>query len=167
MDSTQCTTDDIMNTIVLVLSFPAKRYPYCRKKLSRFSRMGILENLKIIHKCHLAALINSERTNLLKRKVILLHDNATPHSTKLNQSLPNQLKWYVFHHLASSANLAPSDHVIQGQQCNLASRYFAMEEDLQSMAAVFFAKLDAEWYTTGIYKLILCYNKCVDEQVIM
>ncbi len=39
-----------------------------------------------------------------------------------------------------------------------------MEEDLQSVVAEFFTKQDAEWYSTGIHKLILRYNKCTDEQ---
>ncbi len=39
-----------------------------------------------------------------------------------------------------------------------------MEEDLQSVVAEFFAKQDAKWYSTDIYKLISCYNKCLDEQ---
>ncbi len=39
-----------------------------------------------------------------------------------------------------------------------------MEENLQSIVAEFFAKQDAEGYSAGIYKLILCYNKCFDEQ---
>ncbi len=30
--------------------------------------------------------------------------------------------------------------------------------------AEFFAKQDTEWYSAGIHKLILCYNKCLDEQ---
>ncbi len=47
MDATQCTTDDVMNTVVLVLSFPVKQNLYGRKKISRFSRMTILEILKI------------------------------------------------------------------------------------------------------------------------
>ncbi len=50
MDATQCTTDDVMNAIVLVLSFPIKCYPYCRKKkiqdfqewqFWRFSRFSV------------------------------------------------------------------------------------------------------------------------------
>ncbi len=40
--------------------------------------------------------IKSKRLGLLKQKVILLHDNPTPHSTKLTQSLLNQLKLDVF-----------------------------------------------------------------------
>ncbi len=39
-----------------------------------------------------------------------------------------------------------------------------MEEDLQSMVAEFFTKQDAEWYSTGIHKLISHYNKSLDEQ---
>ncbi len=64
MHVTQCTTDDIMNTIVLVLSFPVKRYPYCRKKISRFSRLAILEILTIFCKCHVVALV----INRVKRR---------------------------------------------------------------------------------------------------
>ncbi len=39
-----------------------------------------------------------------------------------------------------------------------------MEEDLQRAIIVFFAKQDAEWYSTGIHRLISRYNKCLDEQ---
>ncbi len=39
-----------------------------------------------------------------------------------------------------------------------------MEVDLQSVVAEFFAKQDAEWYSTGIRKLVLHYNNCQDEQ---
>ncbi len=58
MDATQFTTNDVVNIIVLVLSFPAKRYPYCRKKKTRdFQEWQFLEIPKIFHKCHLAALV--------------------------------------------------------------------------------------------------------------
>ncbi len=39
-----------------------------------------------------------------------------------------------------------------------------MEEDLWSMIVEFFAKQDAEWYSTGIHKLFLRCNKGFDEQ---
>ncbi len=47
---------------------------------------------------------------------------------------------------------------------DLGGRHFTMEENLQNVVAKFFAKQDTEWYSTGIHKLILCYNKCFDEQ---
>ncbi len=42
--------------------------------------------------------------------------------------------------------------------------YFATEEDLQSVVVEFFTEQDAKWYSTGIHKLILRYNNCLDEQ---
>ncbi len=42
--------------------------------------------------------IKSKHPSLLMRKVILLHNNATPHSAKLTQNWRNQLKWDVFYH---------------------------------------------------------------------
>ncbi len=39
-----------------------------------------------------------------------------------------------------------------------------MEENLQSMIAEFFVKLDTKWYSTGIHKLISHYNECLHEQ---
>ncbi len=114
---------------------------------------------------HLQKGIKCERPNLLKRKVILQHDNATLHWAKLIQSLLNQLKWYVFHLLVYSPDLAPSDyHLIPGLKCDLGGWHFTTEERLQSVVTEFFAKQDSEWYSTGIHKLILHYSKCLDEQ---
>ncbi len=83
---------------------------------------------------------------------------------ELTQNLLNQLKWDVFHHPTYLPDVVPSDHLIPGLKCDLGSQHFAMEEDLQS-AVTEFAKQDTEWYNTGIYKLILRYNKCLNEQV--
>ncbi len=55
-------------------------------------------------------------------------------------------------------------NLISGLKHDLSGRYYAMEEDLQSTVIEFFAKQDAEWYSAGIHKLILRYNKCLDEQ---
>ncbi len=101
----------------------------------------------------------------MKQKVILLHDNATPHSARVTQSLLNQLKWDVLRHPVYSPDMASSDyHLISGLKCDLGGRHIAMEEDLQNAVAEFFAKQDAECYSAGIRKLILRYNKCLDEQ---
>ncbi len=54
-------------------------------------------------------------------------------------------------------------HLILSLKCDLSSRHFATEEDLQTVAE-FFTKQDTEWYSTGIYELILHYNYCLDEQ---
>ncbi len=55
--------------------------------------------------------------------------------------------------------------LIPGLKCDLGGRHFAIEENLQSVVAKFFAKqdTDAEWGSAGIHKLISRYNKCLDK----
>ncbi len=87
------------------------------------------------------------------------------HPIKLTQGLLNQLKWDAFHYPGYLPDFTPSDYdIIPGLKCDLGGQHFIIKEDLQSVIAEFFAKQDAEWYSTGIRKLILHYNKCFDEQ---
>ncbi len=70
-----------------------------------------------------------------------------------------------FCHPTYLPNLALSDyHLIPSLKCDSGGRHFATEDDLQSVVAKFLAKQDAEWYSAGIYKLILRYDKCLNEQ---
>ncbi len=54
--------------------------------------------------------------------------------------------------------------LIPSRKHDFGGRHFAMEEDLQSVVAKFFAKQYAEWYSAYIHKLISRYNKCLNEQ---
>ncbi len=84
---------------------------------------------------------------------------------KLTRSLYNQQKWDVFRHLTYSPDLALSDcHVIPSLQPDLGGPHFAMEENLQSAVAKFFAKQGTEWYSGGIHKLSSRYNKYLKEE---
>ncbi len=58
-------------------------------------------------------------------------------------------------------------HFILGLKHDLGGWHFATEKDLQSAVATFFAKQDSGWYSTEIHKLILLYNKCLNEHVII
>ncbi len=82
-----------------------------------------------------------------------------------DSNLLNQLKWDVFCYLAYFPDLTPSDyHLIPSLKHDLGGQHFAMEEDLWSVVTEIFTKQDAEWYSTGIHKLILHHSKCLDEQ---
>ncbi len=114
---------------------------------------------------HLQQAIKSKLPSLLKQNVTFLHENATPHSTKLSQNLLNHLKWDVFQHPAYSPDLAPTDYtLILSVKHDLCGRHFTMEKDLSSMVTEFFTIQDAEQYSAGIRKLISRYNEYLYEQ---
>ncbi len=46
----------------------------------------------------------------LMHGINLLHDNASPHSTNITQSLLKSFKGTIFHHPLPSPDLAPSDY---------------------------------------------------------
>ncbi len=143
-----CVKNDRQNSAVKV-----KRKTICRCSLSdHFLEPWNLKGSTITSTSyfntliHLQNITNNKCSGLLKQKSLLLHENATPHSEKLTQSLLNQLKWDVFCHLVFLRDLLLSDyHLILGLKCDLGSRHFATEEDPLSVVAEFFAELDAEW----------------------
>ena len=54
-------------------------------------------------------------------KIILLHDNATPHTFKVVKSMLKDMKWEVLTHLRYSPDLAPSDfHLFRSMAHELA-----------------------------------------------
>ncbi|CAK9796218.1 Histone-lysine N-methyltransferase SETMAR [Anthophora quadrimaculata] len=79
---------------------------------------------------------------LINRKgPILLHDNARPHVAQLTLQKLNELGYETLPHPAYSPDLSPTDYH-------------------------FFKHLDhyltTEFYTTGINKLLIYWQKCVD-----
>ncbi|GFO10599.1 histone-lysine N-methyltransferase SETMAR [Plakobranchus ocellatus] len=58
--------------------------------------------------------IRRKRPRLLRRGVVLQHDNATPHSANLTQQWLQRYGWEILPHPAHSPDLAPSDFHLFG-----------------------------------------------------
>ncbi|GFO43051.1 histone-lysine N-methyltransferase SETMAR [Plakobranchus ocellatus] len=58
--------------------------------------------------------IRRKRPGLLRRGVVLQHDNATPHSANLTQQWLQRYGWEILPHPAHSPDLAPSDFHLFG-----------------------------------------------------
>ncbi|GFO43387.1 proteasome assembly chaperone 2 [Plakobranchus ocellatus] len=72
-----------------------------------------------------------DKPGLLRRSVVLQHDNATPHSANLTQQWLQRYGWEILPHLAHSPDLAPSDfHLFGPLKRHLGGMAFETEDDL-------------------------------------
>jgi len=68
----------------------------------------------------------------LTKGVLLLHDNARPHTAHLTINTIRQLNWEVLEHPAYSPDLAPSDFHLFGPLKNaLRGRRFAADDEVK------------------------------------
>ncbi|GFR61478.1 histone-lysine N-methyltransferase SETMAR [Elysia marginata] len=107
--------------------------------------------------------IRRKRPGPLRRAVVLLHDNPTPHSANLTQQWLQRYGWEILPHPARSTDLAPSDfHLFGPLKLHLGGVAFETEGDLVSELKNWFAHLDLNFFRVGIYSLLLRWKKYID-----
>ena len=80
-----------------------------------------------------------------QHKVILLHDNARPHVTKLVKEMLEALCWEVLFHAAYPLDCAPSYyHLFRSMAHALAEEHFNSYEDVEKCVSEWIA-CDSEW----------------------
>ncbi|KAL4092242.1 hypothetical protein QTP88_026776 [Uroleucon formosanum] len=110
---------------------------------------------------HLA--VQNKRRGKLSSKILLLHDNARPHTAKRTQELLDSLKWEVFPHPPYSPDLAPSDfHLFPRMKTWLGTQRFDDDEELRVRVTEWFRSQAANFYDDGISKLVHRYDKCLN-----
>ncbi|GFR75991.1 histone-lysine N-methyltransferase SETMAR [Elysia marginata] len=104
-----------------------------------------------------------KRPGLLRRGVVLQHDNSTPRSANLTQQWLKRYGWEIFSHPAYSSDLAPSDfHLFGPLKIYLGGMAFETEGDLFGELENWFAYLDLDFFRVGIYSLLSRKKLCVD-----
>ncbi|GFN92840.1 histone-lysine N-methyltransferase SETMAR [Plakobranchus ocellatus] len=107
--------------------------------------------------------IRRKRPGLLRRGVVLQHDNATPHSANLTQQWLQRYGWEILPHPAHSPDLAPSDfHLFGPLKRHLGGIAFETEDDLISELRNWFDNLDVDFFRVGINSLLSRWQKCID-----
>ncbi|GFO41538.1 histone-lysine N-methyltransferase SETMAR [Plakobranchus ocellatus] len=91
--------------------------------------------------------IRRKRPGLLRRGVVLQHDNATPHSANLTQQWLQRYGWEILPHPAHSPDLASSDfHLFEPLKRQLGGMAFKTEDDLISELRNWFDNLDVDFF---------------------
>ena len=93
----------------------------------------------------------------------LLHVNARPHSAHVTTALLEKFKWDILDHPPYSPDLAPSNfHKFLHLTKHLAEKKFDDDSEVQEEVFTWFKGLAADFYDSGLQKLVSRLNKCVD-----
>ena len=107
--------------------------------------------------------IQNKRRGMLSRDVVMIHDNARPHTAASTQNLITTFGWEQFDHPPYSPDLAPSDfHLFLHLKSFLVGRQFHDNNEVKEVVTTCFASQEASFYDEGIQKLVQHYDKCLN-----
>ncbi|KAK7868403.1 hypothetical protein R5R35_005028 [Gryllus longicercus] len=88
---------------------------------------------------------------MISKGIVLLHDNAGPHTAGVTQSLIRQFHWEHFDHPPYSPDLAPSDyHLFLHMKRELGDKRFGSDDDTKNDVVVVIetgGKFLWQWHT--------------------
>lgn len=109
------------------------------------------------------ALIAKQPGLVNRKKVLLLHDNARPHTAIIVQQKIQSLDWELLPHPPYSPDIAPSDYYLfRSLQNNLTNMNFNNEDHVRAHIQSFFDSKPRAFYSAGIAKLPSKWQSVVD-----
>jgi len=107
--------------------------------------------------------IQNKRKGRLSRDVCLLHNTSPPHSTHVTTVLLEKFKWDILDHPPYSPDLVSSDFLLfLHQMKHLAGKKFDDDDEVQEEVMTWFKEQAADFYDSGIQKLVPRLNKCLE-----
>jgi histone-lysine N-methyltransferase SETMAR len=100
---------------------------------------------------------------MLSRDVVMLPDNAHPHTATATQDLIATFGWEQFDHPPYSPDLAPSNfHVFLHLKTFIGGRRFHDDNEVKEAVNSRFASQATSFYDAGIQKLVPRYDECLN-----
>ncbi|GBM69498.1 Histone-lysine N-methyltransferase SETMAR [Araneus ventricosus] len=100
---------------------------------------------------------------MLSGGIVLVHNNACPHTAAATQELLDQFRWEIFDHPPYSPDLAPSDFYLPLKLKEfMGGKHFGSDEELENAVTTWLSEMAAEDYDTGILKLVDRYDICLN-----
>jgi len=111
----------------------------------------------------LRAAIRRKRPGLLTKGVLLLHDNARPHSANQTTATLRSFKWEVLQHPPYSPDLAPSDfHLFGPLKHHLSGERFPDDPAVERAVRAWFRQQPKEFFAAGFQGLVKRWDKCLN-----
>ena len=108
--------------------------------------------------------IRSKRRGLLSKSVVLLHNNARPHTAAHTAETLRKLKFEVMAHPPYSPDFAPSDYHLFGPfKEALRARRFTSDQEVKKAVHAWLAA-QPKTFSEGTRKLVQRWIKCVEKQ---
>jgi [histone H3]-lysine36 N-dimethyltransferase SETMAR len=107
--------------------------------------------------------IQNRRRGKLSSGVILLHDNARPHTAAKTQEKIQDFRWELFNHPPYSPDLAPSDYFLFLHFKRwLGGQRFENDKEIKNAVENWFNSQAVSFYAEGLRKLVQRYEKCLE-----
>ena len=98
-----------------------------------------------------------------RRGVLLLHNNAKPHTSKLTQEKIKELQWGVLTHPPYSPDLAPSDlDLFRSMEHFLRNQKFKSLHDVDLAVSQYFDLKNPKFFSDGFDQLLTRWQKVID-----
>ncbi|PNF20523.1 hypothetical protein B7P43_G05325 [Cryptotermes secundus] len=104
----------------------------------------------------------TKRMEMHSAGIVFLHDNTRPHTVQWTASLLLESSWEVFKYPPYSLDLTPSDfHLLHLKKFLSGERQgFENDREAETVVTQWFQSQAADFYDTGIQKLVPRYDKC-------
>jgi len=99
----------------------------------------------------------------LSRGVIILQDNARPHTSNVAMAAIRECGFELIPHPAYSPDLAPSDYYLFGSLKNfLRGQIFNNDNEIKSAIEGWFQEKTSDFFLAGIEQLPKRWHKCIE-----
>ena len=109
--------------------------------------------------------VRTKGRGLLSKKVLLLHDNARPHTASHTVETGNHLGFEVLEHPAYSPDLARSDYHLFGTLKNvLRGRHFSTDKEVREAVHKWLRDQKKTFFLERIRKPVDRWTKCIEKE---
>lgn len=111
---------------------------------------------------HLKPAIRSKRRGLLRSGVLLQHDNARPHTSRVTVEKISNLRFECLPHPPYSPDLAPSDYHIFGPLKEaLGGKKFSTDDEVKTAVHAWLCSQPQDFFSRGIEALVKRWRTCI------